>query len=88
MTWSVKSVADGTDISFTYVVGGYAKDGLAGMANMTDKVLGEQIERLKKLVEGEAPAVAHHRRPRETRCLADDDRQTPGLGPFAPRPND
>jgi len=52
MTWSVKSVADGTDISFTYVVGGYAKDGLAGMANMTDKVLGEQIERLKKSVGG------------------------------------
>ena len=24
MTWSVKSVADGTDISFTYSVGGYA----------------------------------------------------------------
>jgi hypothetical protein len=59
MTWSVKSVVDGTDISFTYAVGGYAKDGLAGMANMTDKVLGEQIERLKKLVEGEAPSKGH-----------------------------
>jgi uncharacterized protein YndB with AHSA1/START domain len=56
MTWSVKSVAGGTDISFTYVVGGYAKDGLAGMANMTDKVLGEQVERLKILVDGEAPS--------------------------------
>jgi uncharacterized protein YndB with AHSA1/START domain len=59
MTWSVKSVVDGTDISFTYVVGGYAKDGLAGMAGMTDKVLGGQVERLKKFVEGESPPKGH-----------------------------
>lgn len=59
MTWSVKSVADGTDISFTYVVGGYVKDGLAGMANMTDQVLGEQVLRLKKLVDGETATKGH-----------------------------
>jgi hypothetical protein len=55
MTWSVKSGADGTDISFTYVVGGYAKDGFDGLSKITDQVLGEQIERLKKLADGEAP---------------------------------
>jgi uncharacterized protein YndB with AHSA1/START domain len=59
MTWSVKSVAGGSDISFTYVVGGYAKDGLAGMADMTDKVLGDQVERLKKLVDGETLPKGH-----------------------------
>jgi len=55
MTWSVKSAAGGTDISITYALGGYAKDGLEGMSKMTDQVLGEQLERLKKLVDGEAP---------------------------------
>jgi uncharacterized protein YndB with AHSA1/START domain len=54
MTWSVKGAVDGTDISFTYAVGGYAKEGLAGMSDMTDHVLGEQIERLKKLLDGES----------------------------------
>ena len=52
MTWSVKSVADGTDISFTYAIGGYAKDGFDGMSKMTDRVLGEAIEHLKKFVDG------------------------------------
>ena len=56
MTWSVKGAADGSDISFTYAIGGYAKDGLAGMADMVDHMLGEQIERLKKLVDGEPAA--------------------------------
>jgi hypothetical protein len=59
MTWSVKGVADGTDISLTYVVGGYAKDGLAGMANIADKVLADQLGRLKKLVDGETLRKAH-----------------------------
>jgi hypothetical protein len=54
MTWSVKGAAGGgTDISLTYALGGYAKDGLEGSSKMTDRVLGEQLERLKKLVDGE-----------------------------------
>ena len=56
---SVNSAADGADVSLTYVVGGYAKDGLAGMATVTDKVLGEQVERLKKLLDGEMPPKGH-----------------------------
>jgi hypothetical protein len=54
MTWSVKSVAGGTDVSFTYAIGGYSKDGFDELSKMTDQVLGEQIERLKKLVDGES----------------------------------
>jgi len=54
MTWSVKSVADGTDISLTYAIGGYAKDGLDGMSKMTDRVLGEALGQLKKLVDANA----------------------------------
>jgi hypothetical protein len=59
MTWSVKNVADGTDISFTYAVGGYAKDGFEGLSKITDQVLAEQVERLKRLVDGEAAPRSH-----------------------------
>jgi uncharacterized protein YndB with AHSA1/START domain len=54
MTWSVKGVASGADVSFTYAVGGYAKNGFDELSKMTDQVLGEQIERLKKSIEGAA----------------------------------
>src|SRR5258705_2740049 len=59
MTWSVKSVADGTDISFTYSVGGYAKDGFDELSKATDHVLGEQMERLKKLADAESAPHGH-----------------------------
>jgi hypothetical protein len=52
MTWSVKSSAAGTDISLTYAVGGYVKDGFDGLSKAADRVLGEQIERLQKLIDG------------------------------------
>jgi len=52
MTWSVKSSATGTDISVSYVVGGYVKDGFDGLSKAADRVLGEQVERLKKLLDG------------------------------------
>jgi hypothetical protein len=59
MTWSVKSVADGTVVSFTYAIGGFAKDGFDEVSKMADQMLGEQIERLKKLVDGEPVPHAH-----------------------------
>jgi Polyketide cyclase / dehydrase and lipid transport len=51
LTWTLKAGADGTDIAVSYAVGGYAKDGFDGAAKAADKVLGEQIERLRKLIE-------------------------------------
>jgi uncharacterized protein YndB with AHSA1/START domain len=56
MTWSVKSAADGSDVSFTYSIGGYLKDGADDLSKAADRVLGEQIDRLKKSVEGTAVA--------------------------------
>jgi uncharacterized protein YndB with AHSA1/START domain len=53
MTWSVQSAAGGTDISMTYAVGGYVKDGFDDLSKGVDHVLGEQLARLKKLVDGE-----------------------------------
>jgi hypothetical protein len=51
MTWSVKSNATGADISFSYIVGGYNKDGFEALSKAADHVLGEQIERLRKYID-------------------------------------
>jgi hypothetical protein len=59
MTWSVKSVADGTDVSVTYSIGGYAKDGFDQWSKMSDRMLAEQMERFKKLVDGESAPRGH-----------------------------
>jgi hypothetical protein len=59
LTWSVKSVAGGSEVSATYAIGGYAKDGFEASAKMTDAVLGDSIERLKKFVDGGAPPAGH-----------------------------
>lgn len=48
--------AAGTDVTLSYDVGGYAKGGLAQTyAQPVDKVLGEQLGRLKKYVETGKP---------------------------------
>jgi hypothetical protein len=59
MTLSVKSVADGTDISLTYAIGGFAKDGFDGLSKAADGVLSEQLQRLKKLVDAESGPRGH-----------------------------
>jgi Polyketide cyclase / dehydrase and lipid transport len=53
MTWSVKSngSGSGSDISLSYVVGGYAKDGFDALSKAADRVLGEQIARLKSTLD-------------------------------------
>ena len=51
MTWNIKANANGTDISLSYAIGGYAKDGFENLAKGADHVLGEQIERLRKLID-------------------------------------
>jgi uncharacterized protein YndB with AHSA1/START domain len=55
MTISLKPAADGTDLSLTYDVGGYLKDGLQSWAVPVDGVLGEQMGRLKLLIETGSP---------------------------------
>jgi|HubBroStandDraft_1064217.scaffolds.fasta_scaffold00495_17 uncharacterized protein YndB with AHSA1/START domain len=53
MTWSLQSAAGGTDISLSYAIGGYVKDGFDELSKAADHVFGEQLQRLKKLVDGE-----------------------------------
>jgi hypothetical protein len=51
LTFSLKSVANGTDITVDYAIGGYFKDGFDELSKAVDHVLGEQLEQLKKLVD-------------------------------------
>jgi hypothetical protein len=53
MTWSLKGSANATEISVTYAVGGYGKDGFDSAAKAADQVLGEQLQLLKKLIEAQ-----------------------------------
>jgi len=52
---TLKPMAGGTELSFTYNVGGYRKDGLQNFAAPVDRVLGEQMERLKSVLETGSP---------------------------------
>jgi hypothetical protein len=59
MTLSVKSVADGTDISLTYALSGYIKDGFDELSKAADHVLGEQVQRLTTLVDADSAPRGH-----------------------------
>jgi uncharacterized protein YndB with AHSA1/START domain len=51
MTWTLKSSPKGTDLTLTYAVGGYSKDGFAALAAAVDQVLTDQIGRLRALLQ-------------------------------------
>ena len=51
MTWTVKAGGNGSDISVSYAIGGYSKDGFDTLSKAADQVLGIQIERLRKLID-------------------------------------
>jgi len=55
MQWSIKPAADGSDVVLTYTVGGYAPGGLDRLAAPVDRVLGEQLARLKGYIETGKP---------------------------------
>jgi uncharacterized protein YndB with AHSA1/START domain len=55
LTIKLAAAGDGTDLTLTYNVGGYLKDGLTSWAAPVDGVLGEQVGRLKALIETGAP---------------------------------
>jgi uncharacterized protein YndB with AHSA1/START domain len=51
LTWKLKAAGDGTDLSVTYALGGYNKDGFAELSKLADSVLATQVGRLKALIE-------------------------------------
>lgn len=58
-TWTIKPTADGgSELTQSYVVGGYVRGGAEKLAPLVDQVLGEQLARLKTFAEtGAAPAA-------------------------------
>ena len=46
LTWSLKPVAGGTEITQTYVVGGHVRGGADKFAAIVDQVMAEQLRRL------------------------------------------
>jgi hypothetical protein len=53
--FALKPAGAGTELTVTYDVGGYAKGGLEQYAAPVDKVLGDQVARLKRYVETGKP---------------------------------
>ncbi|HZP67571.1 MAG TPA: hypothetical protein VFB32_14810 [Rudaea sp.] len=57
LTFTFKPVESGTAVNVSYVAAGYLEPGLDKVAGGVDHVLGEQVERLRQLTEGLAPAA-------------------------------
>jgi uncharacterized protein YndB with AHSA1/START domain len=51
LTWSLKPVSGGTEVTQNYIVGGYIRGGAKNFAAPVDQVLGEQLSGLKIYVE-------------------------------------
>ena len=50
--WTLKSTEGGTNVTQSYVVGGYIRGGMEPWAPRVDRVLDEQLQRLKNFAEG------------------------------------
>jgi hypothetical protein len=57
LTLAIVPAGTGSDLTLTYAVGGYSKDGFEPLSKAVDSVLGSQIARLKRLVETGSPGV-------------------------------
>jgi uncharacterized protein YndB with AHSA1/START domain len=55
LAWTLKPAEGGTSVTQSYVVGGYIRGGMEQWAPRVDRVLDEQLHRLKSFVEGKAP---------------------------------
>jgi uncharacterized protein YndB with AHSA1/START domain len=52
LAWTLKPGEGGTSVIQSYVVGGYIRGGMEAWAPRVDRVLDEQLQRLKNFVEG------------------------------------
>ena len=55
LSWMLKPGEGGTTVTLSYVVGGYIRSGMEQWAPRVDRVLDEQLQRLKSFVEGKSP---------------------------------
>lgn len=61
LTYTLRAVADGTEIVQTYVVGGYVRQGSEKLAPLVDGVMGAAFRRLVARIESGSPAAAKTR---------------------------
>lgn len=54
LSWTLKPAEGGTNVTQSYVVGGYIRAGMEQWAPRVDRVLDEQLQRLKSFVEGKS----------------------------------
>jgi hypothetical protein len=52
-TWEFFDADGGTRVRFTYAIGGYHADGLDGLAEPVDEVIGDALLRMQTYVEGD-----------------------------------
>jgi len=52
LAWTLKPAEGGTSVTQSYVVGGYIRSGMEQWVPRVDRVLDEQLQRLKNFVEG------------------------------------
>jgi uncharacterized protein YndB with AHSA1/START domain len=55
LAWTLKPGEGGTSVTQSYVVGGYIRGGMEQWAPRVDRVLDEQLQRLKSFAEGNPP---------------------------------
>jgi uncharacterized protein YndB with AHSA1/START domain len=55
LSWTLKPADGGTNVTLSYVVGGYIRSGMEQWAPRVDRVLDEQLQRLKSFAEGKSP---------------------------------
>ena len=55
LTVEFKPAGSSVDVTMTYAVGGYERNGFAGIAAAVDGVLDEQLQRLKRAIESGSP---------------------------------
>jgi uncharacterized protein YndB with AHSA1/START domain len=55
MTFTLAPAADGTDLTMTYAINGYLRDGFDDISKGADEVLAQQLARLKLFIETGSP---------------------------------
>jgi uncharacterized protein YndB with AHSA1/START domain len=55
LSWTLKPGEGGTSVTLSYILGGYVRSGMEQWAPRVDRVLDEQLQRLKSFVEGKSP---------------------------------
>lgn len=55
LNWTLKPAEGGTSVTQSHVVGGYIGSGMEQWAPRVDRVLDEQLQRLRSFVEGKSP---------------------------------